>query len=309
MQLYWRKKVLVAALEDTYGVDAGPGAGNALHCINVGIRPMEGQDVDRGHDTPWLGASGTIPADLHMVMTFTVELVGSGVAGTAPQFAPVLRSLGLAETITANTSVQYNPISGGFDSATYHLNIDGILFALVGARGDANVVVNASGIPMLECTVTGLWTKPTDQVAVTPNLSGLQKPQVASKANTPTFTINGTPHEMRSFTLAMGNEVEGRFLVGKDEIVIVDRSDSVTTQIEADALSTLDPFALARDQETVALALNHGTADGRRVAFAVPAAQVMRPGAPTEAQGIMEWPLNLRPLPVTGNDQWTLTFT
>jgi len=35
----------------------------------------------------------------------------------------------------------------------------------------------------------------------------------------------------------------------------------------------------------------------------------VHPGAPTEAQGITEWPLNLTPLPDTGNDQWTLTLT
>jgi hypothetical protein len=308
--MFFRKKALLAKIETTYGIDSAPtGAANAMLANDISIEPMQGADQDRGHDTVFLGANATIPYDLHATMSFKVELVPSGAAGTAPAWGPLLRACGVAETVTASTSVVYNPISDAFESVTLYLHVDGHLFTLTGSRGTCDITVNASGIPYLEFAFTGLWTKPTDAALPTPDLAAFQKPLLASNVNTPLFTIAGTDHVLRSFKMAFGNQIEPRFLIGREEIVITDRADTIEAQIEATALSTLDPFALARDQTAVALALTHGTGAGRIAALAIPTAQMMRPGTPTEAQGIMEWPLNMIPLPGTGNDQWTLTLT
>ena len=310
MTLYFRKKLLLAKIEASYGIDATPtGAANTIRASEIQIRPMESTDLERGHETPFLGASGTIPVDLHPVMTFKVELAPSGAAGTAPAWGPLLRACGAAETIEAGTSVTYNPISSGYESATLWLNIDGTLYALLGARGNVDIVINASAIPQLEFTFTGLWVKPSAQVMPVPDYSEFQKPRAGSKANTPVFTIDGAAHVLRSFKLAMGNDVQGRFLIGEEEIVIADRADMVEMQIKAVALATLDPFALARDQSAVPLVLTHGVTAGNIASVSIPRAQMQRPTGLTEAQGVTEWPLTLVPLPEAGNDQWTLTLT
>jgi len=310
MALRFRRKMLLAKIEGTYGTDAVPtGLADAVLANDIEISPMEGADADRGHDQLYLGANATIPYDLHMVISFEVELEPSGTAGVAPAWAPLMRACAVGETIVADTSVAYAPISENHESVTIHFNIDGQLHALTGARGTAVVTVAASGIPTMRFTFTGLWTKPTDDTLPTVDLTAWQKPRVASDTNTPTFTIAGTDHVLRSLTLDLGNQVEGRFLIGAEQIMIVDRAESMEAQIEATALATLDPYALARDQTEVELNLVHGTGAGRVATLNVPAAQVQRPGAPTEAQGIMEWPLRMVPLPVTGNDQWTITLT
>lgn len=309
MALRMRKKVLAAKIETTEGTDASPGATDAVLARDIEIMPMEGSDQDRGHDRPALGNAASIPFDLHMKMSFKVELAGSGVAGTAPAWGPLLRACGVAEVITASTSVAYNPISSGFESMTLHLNIDETRYALVGARGSCKIVINASAIPMLEFTFTGLWTKPSAVALPNEDVSDFLKPAMASKVNTPTSTIGGTDHVFRNFALDLGNQVEGRFLIGAENIVIVDKAERLEMQIEATGLGTLDPFELARTQSSVAIALTHGTVAGNIAALSIPAAQMQRPTGITEAQGIKEWPLNLLPLPVSGNDQWTLTLT
>lgn len=310
MPLLFRQKVVLFKPEGIYGIDANPtGAADAVLARDIQIRPMEGADIDRGHETPFLSANATIPHDLHMVISLKVELAGSGTAGTPPAWGPLIRACGIAETITPGSAVTYNPISDGFESGTLYLNIAGTLYAMRGARGNADIVIGASGIPQLELTLTGLWNKPADAALPVPDFSAWQQPLVASDTNTPTFTIGGADQVLRSFKLGFGNDVQGRFLINREEIVIADRSDMIEAQIEATALTTFDPFGLARDQSTVALQLAHGTQPGGIATIDVPAAQVQRPGAPTEAQGIKEWPLNLTPLPVSGNDQWTLTLT
>lgn len=310
MAMYYRKKVLLAKIETTYGTDPTPtGTANAILASEISIQPMMGADADRGHDTPYLGANATIPYDLHATISFKVELAPSGTAGTPPGWGPLLRACGVAETITASTSVVYNPISPPHESITGYLHIDTHLFTLTGSRGTCKMVVAASGIPQLEFTFTGLWTKPAAGTLPTPVYTEYQKPKIVSNTATPTMTIDSEDMVMRNFALDLGNQVEARFLVGTEEILIVDRSEMIECQVEAVALTTLDPWALARDQTAVAVAITHGTGAGNIAALAAPTAQMQRPGDPTEAQGIMEWPLTLVPLPGSGNDQWTLTLT
>ncbi len=306
----WREKTLLFKIEATYGTDAEPtGAANAVRAKNVAWNPMEGQDVDLAHEQPDLGGSPTIVADLHATLEFEVDLVGSGVAGTAPAFGPILRALGCAETVAAATSVTYNPVSSGHDAATVYLNVGGILYTSLGVRASGTITLNASGVPILKVMMAGLWVAPADQAKPTPDFTGWNNPKIVSHANS-AFTIDGSARVLRSFTFDLGNEVEPRFLVGNESIEIVDRAEKLDVQIEAVPLATFNPYALAESGDRVPVVFTHEKATaGRIITLTAPTCQLMRPGAPTEAQGITEWPLSFKPLPTTGNDQWTLAFT
>lgn len=306
---YWRKKVLLAKIEATYGTDALPAAANAIEAQDVQLRPMEGQDVDRALERPYFGSSGTIPVDLHMVLTFKVQLAGSGAAGTAPAWGVLLRGCAMAETITPGQDAVYNPVSDGIESLTFYLNIDGVLFKLRGGRGTLEVDVNASGIPEASFTFTGVFTKASDQAAPTPDYTAWQVPEAASSANTPVFTLNGQARVMRSFKLNVANTVSPRFLIGRDSIEITDRQALVECQVEGTNIAGFDPFQLALDRSSVAVALTHGTQAGQRVAIAVPAAQMQRPGQAANGDGVVEWPLRLSAKPVAGNDDFTITVS
>lgn len=311
----WRSKIVLIKPETTYATDATPtGAANAVLMKNIEIRPMEGEDESRELELPWLGGQETIPTGLRSVLTGDFELVGSGETGVAPAWGPLLRAAGIAETVTPDDdpgdgTVVYNPVSDDHESVTIHFWIGNTRHILLGARGDAEIVKEAQSLPHIRVTLTGLWAKPAEQTRVVPDLSAFAMPQVVTHANTPTFTVDAVPLVMRSFRMAFGNDVQPRLLVGREEIVIVDRAETITATVEAVPLSTFDPFAKARDRDRVALLLEHGTAAGRRVAIAAPSCGVGRLTGYENNQNIMEWPLPLQPLPVAGNDQFTITLT
>lgn len=91
----WKSKTLLIKPEGaTYGVDPVPtGAANAILATDVQLQPMEGEDVSRNLELPWMAAQSTKNVALRAVLTFTVELAGSGTAGTPPAWG---RSSGLA---------------------------------------------------------------------------------------------------------------------------------------------------------------------------------------------------------------------
>ena len=308
--LYWKSKTLLAKIEVSYGVDPTPtGAANAILATNVRLLPMEGQDVDRDLEQPYFGASGMIPVGLYSSLTFDVELAGSGAAGTAPAYGPLLRMCGAAETVNAGVSVEYTPITDSPESGTIYFAIDTVRHVLLGSRGSFVMTVNAQGIPILRFTFTGLFTVPTTQAKVTPTLTGFKDPLVATKANTPTFTIGGTAFVLRNFEFNLGNQVEQRLLIGYEGIEIVDRTESVKATVEAVALGTYDPFTIAKDQTKQAIQLIHGTAAGGICTLDMTSTQQKRLTGYEQAQNVLEWPLEFTPLPTAGDDQWTLTIS
>ncbi|MBM2294707.1 hypothetical protein JQX09_22425 [Sulfitobacter pseudonitzschiae] len=309
MTMRWRDKILVAKIESTYGVDPVPTGGDAILALEVALTPMEGQDKSRDLDRGYLGGQPTIPLDLHTKLSFKVEIAGSGASGTAPGWGALMRACAFAETVTASTSVVYNPISDGHESITIYLWIGSTRYAVTGARGNVTLRFNASDLPYLEFEFTGLFTMPSEVVRITPDYTAFKKPEAVTNANTPEFSIDGTDFVLRNLSLAAGNDVQSRFLIGAERVIIVDRSETVEFQVEATPLTTFNPFQLAKDQTAVDLQLVHGMGSGNVVTLDVPTMQMQRPTGLTEAQGIKEWPLRGIPLPASGNDQFTLTLT
>ena len=310
MPQYWNKKVLLAKIEATYGTDPVPtGGANAILATDIKLSPMEGQDLSRMLDTAWLGAQRTIPADLYQKISFKVELAPAGALGVAPAWGPLLRACAVAQTISALVSVTFNPVSAAHESVAIYLHNDGSRFRMLGARGNARFTVGPQGIPYIDFEFMGLWEAASAVADATPTLTGFLAPVIASKTNTPVFTVGGQALVMRQFMMDLGNEVERRFLINSESVIIVDKAETVETTVEAIALGTWNPFALAAAQTTVAIALQHGTTAGNRATLNVPTAQVMRTPNLENNQKITEWPLRLTPIPTAGNDQWTLVLT
>lgn len=306
----WKSKIILAKAEGTYGQDAAPAPANAMLMTDVELRPMEGQDVARNIERPHLGAQETIPAGLYCTLTGSVELQGSGTAGLAPAWSILLRCCGVAETIVANTSVTYNPVSDGHEAASIYFWIGPTRHVVTGVRGTAVTTLNAQGIPVMRFTLMGLFTTPGDVARVAADLAGFQIPDVASNANTPGFSVGGQAMVLSQFSFNLGCDVQQRLLVGREQMLIVDKSESISARVEALPLDTYNPYAISLSRTRQAVQLVHGTQAGRIVTFAAPTCSLGRLPGYEQSQNVTEWPLSLTPLPSdAGDDQWTITLT
>jgi hypothetical protein len=306
-----KAKYLLIKIETVYGTDPTPAAAaNTILGSAFKAKPMEGADESRDIEYPWYGNQEQVPNTLRGVMTFSTELVPSGVAGTPPKWGPLLRACGASETIVAGTSVAYGPISEtGQEAVTVWFGDGPTRHVFNGARGTGILKLEAQKIPRIEWTFTGLWTAPAAETPAVPVFTGWPDPLIVSKTNTPVFTVNAVPLVMRSCSFDLGNTVAARLLQGRDEIWIADKAEKIDTTVEAVPLGTFDPFGLALARSKVALELVHGTAAGSILTIAAPSCQLARPGERSATDNVAEWPLTLRPLPVDGNDQWSITLT
>lgn len=310
MPKYWKSKTILAKIETTYGTDPNPtGAANAILAMDVTFKPMQGQVIQRNIETTYFGAKPFVVQGIYSQISFSVDLVGSGTAGTAPAWGPLLRACKAAEVITAGTKVEYTPITDNPESVGLYFDVDGIKQVMLGCRGTAVFTVDINGNPRIQFTLSGLFAPASDAVKPTPNYSAWKAPQAVSMANTPTFTIGGTSFVMRSFELDLAVQVEPRMLVGFEGILDTNCDERLKVTVEAVAMATYNPTQVARDGTPKAIQLVHGTASGKIVTFDVPSAQQLPIEDYQEQQGILEWPLTFVPLPTAGNDQWKITLT
>lgn len=306
----WKSKIILAKVEATYATDPTPtGVANAILMTDVEYRPMEGQDVNRNLELAYLGAQEEFPTGLYATLTGSVELVGSGTAGTAPAWGPLLRACGVAEVASVGVDVEYTPITDAHESVTTYFWLGPTLHIAKGVRGTAVITLNAQGIPVARFTLMGLFATPADAARAVPDLDAFQVPQIATHANTPVFTIGGTAMVLRELTFNLGCDVQPRLLIGRETMPIVDKQESISARVEALPLATFNPFALAQARTRQALVLTHGTVAGKITTINAPNCVHKRMTGYENSQNVAEWPLQLTPLPDAGDDQWTITLT
>lgn len=98
MAMKFRKKLLLAGVESSYGVDPGlTGASNAILTRDLAIQTFEGNTEDLTYDRPTMGGDKTIYTGPHTIITFTTDLAGSGMAGLAPAWSPLIRGCNFVE--------------------------------------------------------------------------------------------------------------------------------------------------------------------------------------------------------------------
>jgi hypothetical protein len=301
-----RKQVVLAKIETTYGTDAVPTvAANAILLTDLTITPLQSEYVDRDLIRPYLGSSEQLPSAVRSQVSFSVELAGSGAAGTAPKWGPLLRACGFAETINAGTSVQYDPISATFPSLTIYAFRDGIRHVLTGARGTVSFSMNNKERPVMQYTFTGLYNAPTDTAPGSPVYTGFQTPRVFNNQNSSGFALQSYSNALlSSISIDVGNDTPYRSFIGTggESILLTNRQVTAQITIESTSQAEKDYWTNVRNAVVGNFAIIHGTTAGNIVEITAPAAQLIEPQY-GDIDGISTTQFGARLTPLNGNDE------
>ncbi|WP_374349638.1 phage tail tube protein [Chitinimonas sp.] len=273
-----RVKAFLLKVETVYGTDSTPAAAtDAVLLRNTKITPMDAKMVSRDIETAAMGHMEDIAVGTQMMVEGEIEWAGSGTAGTAPKYGPLLRTCGLAEVLTASVSAAYNPISAGFESATGYYFYAGKKHVMTGVRGSVSGSMTAEGIPVLKYKLQGIYVGITD--AALPAgiaLTGYQKPVAVNKANTPPVSLFGQTFGFYDFSFDMSSSLVHRNLPGMEDQIITDRAPTGSITIPDPAIATVDFFSNVRSATLGTLTLTHGMTAGNIVGFSSSFVQVTK---------------------------------
>jgi len=312
MPLLSRRQLLLAEIETTYGTDPTPTVGaNAILVRNIEVTPLEADTVSRELIRPYLGQSEQLLAQTRVLVNFEVELAGSGTAGTAPAYGPLLKACSFTETVSASTSVTYTPNSSASPgSVTIYFNNDGVLHKATGCRGTFSLNCTVGEIPTIAFEFTGIYNAPTASAISSPTYANQADPVVFKQGNTTGFQVFSYAGCLQSFTMELANELVYRELVGcTKEVIITNRAPAGEVMIEAVSVAAHNFFDDATGNSTGNLTFQHGQTAGNIVTFTADQIDLGNPSYSDE-DGIQMLTLPYIATPTdSGNDELELVFT
>ena len=267
MALLTRKRVILIETESSYGTDPTPSATDVVLVTDLSITPQSSDVVNRDVVRPYLGSSEQLLANTRVECTFSVELAGSGTAGTAPRYGSALKATGLSETVASGTSVTYAPVSSSFSSVTIHYNIDGVRHKVTGCRGSFTISAEVGSIPTIDFTFTGIYNAPTDTALPTVTYGNQATPLIFKNGNTSGFQLLSYAGALQSLSMDLGVSTVYRELVGgTKEVIVTDRASNGSITIEAPTIAQKDYFTAALTDSSLGnLQFLHGTTAGNKV--------------------------------------------
>lgn len=289
------------------------GGSDAIQVTNLEVTPIESDNIQPPALQGFIGNStrGTILANKRVSVTFDVELSGSGTAGTAPAYGPVLKACGLSETTVAATSVTYAPVSSTFDSVTIYCFYDGTRHKITGCRGTASFTLNAGELPTISFSMTGLYNAP-DSTALSGTFTVANQAAAleVSDANVTTNTFHGVSNAcVESLSFALNNEYSFRPVLCGDSVVLTNRAPGGNAVIEAPAIGTTDYFAKAVAVATGSSIFTLGATGGNITTLNIPQTDVTGVSY-GDTNGVINLSVDYLALPTTaGNDEFTLVYT
>ena len=310
MALLTRKRVILIETESSYGTDPSMATSTVVLVTDLSITPQSSDVVNRDVVRPFLGASEQLLANTRVECTFSVELAGSGTAGTAPRYGSALKATGLSETVASGTSVTYAPVSSSFSSVTIHYNIDGVRHKVTGCRGTFTITAEVGSIPTIDFTFTGIYNAPTDTALPTVTYGNQATPLIFKNGNTSGFQLLSYAGALQSLTMDAGVATVYRELVGgTKEVIITDRASNGSVSIEAPTIAQKDYFTAALTDSSLGnLQFLHGTTAGNKVQLTSTKVDIGDVNyGEMDGVAMLEIPYTL--VPSSANNEFSLIYT
>jgi len=305
-----RRQAISVAVEASYG--SSPGTYQPILLVGQPDFTIDPDVVPRNLLRGYYGASEELTGTRMAVLKFTTEVAGSSALGTAPLWGYLLRGSGWAETITADTRVEYLPITDGHESLAIKYNKDGVQYLSRGARGTGELDFTAYQRPVINWTFYGFDTAASAVSVGTPSLTGWVRPVVITDANSGDIRLgstyssgsisSGTAYPSRGMMLNLANTVEQHKMLGSESIEITDRQMSGKATVELTAAQEVTWRDDINSNTTTSMSFTIGP-DGNKVAIHMPSVQRIKPQT-VDYNGKVLMDVDLRIMPTTaGNNE------
>lgn len=314
MARYIRNTVILAKVETTAGTDAAPtGGADAVLVSDVSITPLEATNIDRALIRAYFGASEQLVGTAFVRCSFTVELAGSGTAGTAPQWGDLLLGCAFAEAVLATPNrVEYTPVSTSLKTLSIYYYDDGVLHKLLGCMGNVKLSAKVGDRPKLTFDFMGVDGGITAVALPSTTLTAWKTPVAMTKANVVDVTLGasyatgaltgGTAYPSTGIEVDLGNSVQFNANLTAERIDVTDRSATGTLQLDLTAANEVTFMGTVKANTTQSLGFTIGTATGYKIIVHAPAVQLINPRK-EELNGLRLIGYDVRLVPSAGNDE------
>lgn len=302
MAILVERTIALCALESTYGVDATPSpTANFIAVADVNVRPQYTYFDPAAMDGSLSPRMGNVGGQRSIEVTFTHELQLDS-SGTAPPCGPLIQACGFRVS-----GGVFTPVSTGFPSATIYVYFDGLLWKILGARGNMEIVCAAGDAVKLNFTMRGLYDDPTDEALPASWTDAGGEPLMAMGG---TFAWGARNPCIETLSINMNNDLQVLGCIGDSygarEIAITNRNPEGSANPDMTTLSEMDWHTLMNTPtlSAVTYTMTDGT---NHCTLSIPKAQIMEIGTGTRSN-IRTWEIPFKCVRNAGDDEVVLSF-
>jgi len=305
-----KKTVLLAKVESAYGSDPTlAAADNSVMAYEPEVSLISDMK-ERYPGSDDISRFSEVRGKTNFDIKVPFHLKGSGTAGTAPRYAPLLQCCGLGEVVVSATSVTYAPVSSSFKSACLEFSKDGLFYQALGVVGDLELDFTAGELPLATVMGKGLYLLPTD-VAIEDPTFDTTVPQVCKGL---TFTFGSYSAIIEKLVIKMNNKIAERpdfnTTDGIKGYAVTERNPEGSMIIEAvlRAESNADFYSYFAAGTVKALSLVVGSTAGN-IATLTASYCYLRPPALGNRDGVITFEIPIQLAKSSGNDEFSLVLT
>lgn len=302
MAILVERTIALVKSETSYGVDASPDAATDFIAVaDVQVNPQYTYFDPAAMDGSLSPRMGNVGGQRSIEVTFTHELQLDS-SGTQPPCAPLIKACGFAED-----GGEFTPVSSGFSSATIYVYFDGLLWKIVGARGNMEVVCAAGDAVKLNFTMRGLYDDPTDATFPASWTDSGAEPLMAMGG---TFAWGTENPCIETLSVNMNNDLQVLGCIGDSygarEVAITNRNPEGSANPDMTTLSEMDWHTLMNTPtlSAVTYTMTDGT---NHCTISIPKAQIMEIGTGSRSN-IRSWEIPFKCIRDSGDDELSLTF-
>lgn len=274
---------------------------DGLVFLNPKVGSGDYSDIGNGQ----MGNTKSFVDPNNVTAEFDINVIGrgGGAAGTAPKIADLLKCCGLAETITAGTSVAYAP-GGSLTRGQCKVYTDGYVRLVEGIMCDMEISGKVGDLARIVFSAKGYTTaKPTEEANPTVTLDTANPPVISSAT---VFTVGGGTVNVTEFTVSIGNSLQALYAVGTKQYYLEDFDASVNIK----AIKTKGNEAHWDDLlagNVKAMQIIIGETAGQIIQIDIPFAKP-KEVSESDNSGVVVYDQTYRCQASAGNDNFTLTF-
>jgi uncharacterized membrane protein len=275
---------------------------NGLVFVNPKIKSGDYKDMGNGMmgatktyiDPNWVTAEFDIP----------VQMKKASALGTAPSIDELLKIVGLAETITAATKVEYKP-GEAVGTGQVKVYTDGYVRALIGVTGNLKISGKVGEPLGAVFSVKGFMESPEATAEANPTVT-LDTSMAPIVSKVTVLTVGGSQLNADSFDLDIGNKINEQYAMYISEYYMEDFDPTITVtavKIKGADEQTWADFAAG----TVRAIIIQVGAAGSMVEISVPYAMLKEVSESDDA-GNVKISRTFRAQASVGNDNYTITY-
>lgn len=274
---------------------------DSLVFLNPKVESGEYSDIGNGQ----MGNMKSFVDPNNVTVEYDINVIGrgGGAAGAAPKIADLLKCCGLAETISAGTSVTYAP-GGDLTRGQCKVFTDGYVRLVEGIMCDMKISGKVGDLARITFSAKG-YTSANSTAEANPTVTlDTANPPVISSATV--FTVGGGTVNISEFEFSLGNSLQSLYGVDIKEYYLQDFDSSVNIKaIKTKGNETHWDDLVSGNVKSIQIVI--GTVAGQIIQIDIPFAKP-KEVSESDSNGVVVYDQTYRCQSSAGNDNFTLTF-